>query len=443
MIFDFETEAETSGWSDLALPRQKEKEPPIKAERVRAHATSGKHSLKLTFAGGTWPTLTTTRVPADWTAWQTFRADVTVSRPCVVGFAVLQEKSQRGGEWEALISRWTSTAFLKPGKNEVAAALPQPNNYAVHAKWGKVVRFEIFLYRPRDGETIYVDNVRLSKAKLSPPAPTTFTVAGTDWAFSGTSSAQAVIALGKKLKGEWRAPKPRTVERVEADFRGRFDELKKKHPKAVLAVLRDGEKGYDPAHPDRVYDGWKDAYWNSHGPDSNFADRAANRGKAESHEIFMRHRSPLMRADLSSIPRGAKILAAQLIIVRANDRIRDDHDPSRKPTMWVVEPCNRPWDEHEVNAFEYARGRFWKAVGGMDWGGDDPDFWPTFLAYGPGTGKVNVWDFTEAVRYWTGGGHGNHGFMLHGDSHDYLIGHAREAKALKDRPAVLVAYEPR
>ena len=55
----------------------------------------------------------------------------------------------------------------------------------------------------------------------------------------------------------------------------------------------------------------------------------------------------------------------------------------------------------------------------MSWGGDDPHFWPTFLAYGPGRGKVNDWDFTEAVRFWADGKHANRGFMLHGDSHDY------------------------
>ena len=76
----------------------------------------------------------------------------------------------------------------------------------------------------------------------------------------------------------------------------------------------------------------------------------------------------------------------------------------------------------------------------MHWG-DDPDFLPTFLAYGPGQGKVNTWDFTQAVRHWTGGKHPNHGFMLHGDSHHYLMAHTREAKAVKDRPAVMVIYE--
>jgi hypothetical protein len=33
--------------------------------------------------------------------------------------------------------------------------------------------------------------------------------------------------------------------------------------------------------------------------------------------------------------------------------------------------------------------------------------------------------------------------MLHGDSHDYLIGYTREAKERKDRPAVLVIYDPK
>jgi hypothetical protein len=150
-----------------------------------------------------------------------------------------------------------------------------------------------------------------------------------------------------------------------------------------------------------------------------------------------------MYVDLSSVPPGSSVLAARLVVVRANDKVSDEHDSSKKPTMWVVEPCNRPWEEYEVNAFEYARDKFWREVGGMAWGGDDPDFWPTFLAYGPGRGKVTDWDFTEAVRFWSDGKHANHGFMLHGDSNDYMIAHSREAKEVRDRPAVLLVYEPK
>jgi hypothetical protein len=173
-----------------------------------------------------------------------------------------------------------------------------------------------------------------------------------------------------------------------------------------------------------------------------YRTRAENHGGAETQEIFMRHRSPLMRVDLSNIPVGSQILAARLIVVRATDMVVDDRDPRKNPTIWVVEPCNRPWEEHEVNAFEYAKDQFWQEVGGFHWA-DDPDFLPTFLAYGPGRGKVNWWDFNLAVRFWTSGEHANHGFMLHGDSRDYMIGYTREAKEIKNRPAVLVIYEPK
>jgi hypothetical protein len=75
--------------------------------------------------------------------------------------------------------------------------------------------------------------------------------------------------------------------------------------------------------------------------------------------------------------------------------------------------------------------------------GDDPDFLPLYLAHGPGGGKVNVWDFREAVKFWTDGKHANHGFMLHCDSRDYMRAHTREAKEIKDRPALLVIYDPK
>jgi hypothetical protein len=440
-LYDFESKSDLKVWTNLVLPDAKVQEPPVKIEQAAEHATAGKQSLRLTFAGGNWPTATTTRVSDDWLDYQTFHADVFASRHCLVGFTVLQEKSRRGEGWDPVISRWTKTAFLQPGANHVSASLPQPNDYAVHRKWGKIVRFEIFMYQPHDGETIFIDQIRLSGEKLAPPAKTSFTVAGTDMVFSGTTSADGVIELGKKLKGDWSPPAANSVEQIEADFRAKYAELKKNHPRALLAVLRDGEKGYDPAAPDRPYSGWKDAYFNSHGPDGMFVPRAENRGESATHEIFMRHRSPLMQIDFSNIPTGSEILAARLLIVRAADA-PEDRDPQKEPTMWVVEPCNRPWEEREVNAFEYARGKFWKAVGGMAWG-EDPDFEPVFLAYGPSQGKASSWDFASAVRYWTSGKHPNHGFMLHGDSHDYLMGYSREAADIRNRPAVLVIYEPK
>ena len=443
VLYDFEQAADLKGWANLELP--KAAEPAVKIELAADHATSGKQSLKLTFAGGQWPTVTTEQVSQDWLRFDTFKADVTVSRPCVVGFTTLQEKSQRGPEaWEALISRWSKTAFLKPGKNAVTGRLPDANGngYAVHAKWGKVVRFEIFMYAPHDGETIHVDNIRLCNETVVPAAKSNFTIQGTGWTVPGNGSAEACRELGRNLAPVWNKPAPKSLEDAEAEFQAKYAAFKKRFPKAVLAVLRDGEKGYDPADPDKVYAGWKDAYWTSHGPDSNFVERATNRGRAATHEIFMRHRSPLMRVDVSSIPAGSTILAAQLVLVRSREK-SPENDPEKQPSMLVAQPCNRPWEEYEVNAFQYAKDKFWADVGGTG-AGDDPDFLPTFLAFGPGRpGKVNVLDFTQAVRFWTAGKQANHGFMVHGDSNDYMMAHAREAAEVKNRPSLSVVYVPK
>ena len=437
LLFDFERPADLKAWSNLELPDVKQKEPAAKMELSSENATRGKHSLKIIFAGGRWPTITTTEVPEDWMPYWTFQADVTASRHCLVGFTVMQQKSQRGGGWDPTVGRWTKTAFLKPGKNTITGTIHDSNNYSINTKQGKVVRFEIFMYTPHEGESIYVDNIRLSTFKEVPPMETTkFPVLGTDMVVSG------VRELGKKHKGRWTKPEMKTLEQVEGEVRTLHDELKKKHPTAVLAVLRDGEKGFDPDYPDKVYAGWKDAYWSSHGPDGMTLERTDNIGKQASHEIFMRHRSPLMRVDLSSIPKGSHILAARLFVIRAHDKFVKEHTPEQ-PNMWVVEPCNRPWEEYEVNAYEYAKDKFWKATGGMYYG-DDPDFLPVYLAHGPSQGKVNTWDFTHAVRFWTDGKHANYGFMLHGDAGDWFPrAHSREATAVKDRPAIWVIYEPR
>ena len=434
-LFDFESAEALGSWEPLALPGLKEPAATLELAHTK---DPGARGWKITFAGGNWPTVTTTKVQGDWMPYHTFRADLYVSRPGVVGFQALQEKSTREPGWDGSISRWVKTIFAQPGKNEVVAPV-HPSDYgAIHPKFGKVVRFEIFMYRPAPGETIYVDNIRLTDEKLpAAKAETQFRVLGTPWTVSG------VQELGKKLAKDWKPPLETTVEQIEQEFQKQYVALRREHPRAVLAIFREGQKGFDPTHPEKVYAGWKDAYWSSHGPDGATQERAENFGKAASQEIFMRHRSPLMRCELGSIPAGAKILAAKLVIARANDVYEKERDPRKNPNMWVAEACNRPWEEYEVNAYEYARGKFWKAVGGMQWDGKDPDFLPIYLAYGPGGGKVSAWDFTEAVRFWIEGKHANHGFMLHGDAHDWMSrAHYRESAEVKKRPRLLVIYEP-
>lgn len=85
-LFDFERVEELEGWTPLRSHEGNPAEPALSFGLSPENATSGRHNLKITFGGGQWPTLFTTNVPADWSAYETFEASVTVSRPCLVEF---------------------------------------------------------------------------------------------------------------------------------------------------------------------------------------------------------------------------------------------------------------------------------------------------------------------------------------------------------------------
>ncbi|HUU42572.1 MAG TPA: DNRLRE domain-containing protein, partial [Planctomycetota bacterium] len=419
--------------------------PETKIELSTEGVTSGKHALKLTFAGGRTPTVTTVSPVTDWTRYRAFRADVTASRTCMVVFRALSETSRRGRSYNEGVSRWEKAARLEPGMNTVVGFPPKGDAYR------KVVTFEIYMLNPREGETIIVDNIRLSAER---PATTTsfndalagpvrknaapegqYRVLGTDL------EVKDVDDLADRLKDTWQKPDDRTVEEVEAAFRAEYDALKKTHPRAVLAIFRHGQNGCDPANPDKVFTGWTDAGTPSHLPMALTLACFGNSGGSERIETCFRNRPGFLRVDLSSIPKGADVLAARLVVVRGVDMGKNWET---KPTMFVAEPCNRPWVEAEVNVFEFAKDRFWNDYAAGTWG-DDGDCTAVLLAHGPSGGTTGSWDFTHAVRYWTVGNHPNHGFILYGAPKyvDYLNILSREHREMKHRPALMVVYEPK
>ncbi|HUW58978.1 MAG TPA: DNRLRE domain-containing protein, partial [Planctomycetota bacterium] len=466
VLFDFEDDADLASWSQLALDDAKvrgAREPPVRMELSGQNATHGRRSLKLTFSGGTLPTVTTAVIPvADWLHFPTFRADVTVSRDCVVLFRVLRGKSERtgGGRWEKLCR-------LFPGANEVVEV-----TYASAGAFptlGEVVAFDIAMYEPADGESITVDNIRLSDSwpeettayrYMNPtvaggmayhyaffPKPDHFKVLGTDWKLSDMD------ALTGKLKPAWKRPERRTLQEIEAEFTRRYEALKKDHPRAVCVTLREGEAGCDPADPGKPYVGWAEVYLHGHDPAPVYiaAELGARRGSLDRVEMFLRRRAALLRVDLSSIPTGSSILAAQLLLVKADKpREPEEGQPDGpysvfKPAFLYCEPCNRPWVEAETNGVEYAKGKFWKEIDGMDWRGDDPDFPPLIVACGQAQWDIDTLDFTEAVRYWTDGTHENHGWVMcsPGSAMAYCHIFSHETAEVKNRPALMVVYEPK
>jgi len=92
--------------------------------------------------------------------------------------------------------------------------------------------------------------------------------------------------------------------------------------------------------------------------------------------------------DVSAIPKGATVLAAEFLLVRAGQPGKEQSP--KHANMWVAEACNREWSEYDVNAYWFVKDKFWKEVGGMDWSGTDPDFLPVYLAHGPGREGCNV-----------------------------------------------------
>jgi len=377
-----------------------------------------------------------------------------VDRPSVAYFRIYQGKP----DGKSQQPRWEKTMTLLPGRNEVTLLIRHGIGSMDPGK-GEITSFIIGMFRPEKGQELFVGNVRLSPdwppprvhGWYSPYNHDGYSAAvARDYAQTGAVPKFKVLGtdlevenladLARRLKDRWAKPAPKTIEQVEADFKAEFDRLKRDHPRAVLAVLREGEKGFDPSNPDKAYEGWKLVYVNCHGPDGPNRGRENTPALSDTVEAFMRHRSVLMRADLASIPRGAKVLAAQLVVTRVQAA---DLKPPVKPNLWVAEPCNRDWDETSANCYFYARGKHWRGVSGLYYGAD-PDFWPVFLTHGPaGGGAVSVWDFAEAVKFWVDGKHVNHGFFLHGDSNDYMRMYTPKARNLRQRPALMVIYEPK
>jgi len=416
-------------------------EPAPKIELSSEGVSSGKRAMKITFfgqgEGRRYPTVSAPSPLADWKPYKTLLADVTASRTCMIIFRVMDKTDKFGQEGEG--ARWEFAARLEPGRNAVVAALPVKTN--------EIKTVQIFMYNPKEGEVVYVDNLRVSTAKSKtrmafqePKGPESkYKVLGTDLEVSDINE------LAAKLKDKWVKPDDKTVEQVEAEVKAEYEKIKKDHPKAVLVMLRDGQKGYDPADPEKVFAGWEDAGTYNHSPMAGIIAHFRNDGKSATIETTFRGRAGFLRVDLSSIPKGVDILGARFIVSNTHAAPFGNSWEIR-PTMFAAEPCNRPWKECEVNAFEYAKDQFWKEFCGKNWG-DDGDFSALFLAHGPSGGKTSSWDFTNAVKYWTDGKHPNQGFALHGGTKteyiDFIWISTRECKDVTKRPGLAVIYEPK
>ncbi len=283
VLFNFADEATVTDWAPVKLPDVEKDQPPPKVEIVPVpNAKDAGKCLKITYDGGDWPAIGTTKIPVqgNWKQFETLKANLTVDRPSVAHFRIYQGKADDKRQQP----RWEKTLMLLPGRNDVTLLLRHGLGTLDPAR-GDVTAFVIGMFRPEKGQTLLVSNVRLGPDWPAPKVTgwyspynhdgysaavardyarrgevTKFKVLGTDMEVADLPD------LARRLKDKWIKPEPKTIDQVEGEFKTEFEKAKKDHPRAVLAVLREGEKGWDPANPDKAYEGWKYVYLSCHGP---------------------------------------------------------------------------------------------------------------------------------------------------------------------------------
>src|ERR1022692_1149176 len=97
VLFNFADKGTVKDWIPVTLPDVGGDQPVPKVEivpmpKAKDDARPAGQGLKITYDGGDWPTIGTTRIPVqgNWKQFQTLKADLTVDRPCVAHFRIYQ-----------------------------------------------------------------------------------------------------------------------------------------------------------------------------------------------------------------------------------------------------------------------------------------------------------------------------------------------------------------
>ena len=433
---DFENEKELSNWKTGFNDKTSKEEPPA-LSLSKENATSGSSCLMIKFNGGLLPMISTVVFPhsEDLYSYKSLSFDLTTDRDTMVGVRFLQETK----------NPFDARVLVKKGITKLNISLSPLPEWArgagIDPKGGPVKELMLYFYKPQKGAVFYIDRLRiqesLSKKYVSNSDHPINLWYKSNFTVLGGKKAEPVSL--KNLSGEFaegfydKQLGAKTPDELEKLIRANFLELQKLKPSVRLAILRDDEKGIDPNAPAKDYKGWQNAYISTHSPDAGMTLTPGLGGRCE---LFMRHRVQLYSVDVSILPVGSEILQAFFVLTSEKD--------APGGSLYIAEAINRNWNDSEVTAYTYDKDKFWSGFGGLIKTGSDPDCLPIILAYGYRKDKVSAWDFTEAVKYWTGGKDANHGFFFPClDGGDYCATATKNAKNIKDRPALFVIYNPK
>src|SRR5262245_1096785 len=164
VLFDFAVKAMELDWVPVKLPEVAGDQPAPKVEIIRvpkakSNSGSDEDCLQITFDGGDWPTVGTSKLPmlGTWKEFQTLKANLTVDRPSVAYFRIYQGKPDDKPQQP----RWEKTMMLQPGRNEVTLMI-RIGIGSMDAGKGAGTSFIIGMFKPEKGQKLLVSNVRLS-----------------------------------------------------------------------------------------------------------------------------------------------------------------------------------------------------------------------------------------------------------------------------------------
>jgi hypothetical protein len=259
LLFSFEKDADLAAWAPVKLAEAKSEQPAPKIELSSEGATSGKSCLKITFAGGQWPTVGTSVIPVKgtWKEYQTVKAHLTVDHDVIAYFGIGQGKQ----DVAALKPQWQKTLMLRPGRNEVALTIRHGiGRTVIDPKEGEITSFVIGMFQPAAGEVLRVDNVRVSADWPAPQVTGWYSPYNHD-GYSAWSAADyertktiprfevlgtdlkvaSYEELSKMLKPSWKPASDVTLDQ-DPDFANCYYYAKGKHWKAVSGMYY----GQDP-----------------------------------------------------------------------------------------------------------------------------------------------------------------------------------------------------
>ncbi len=228
ILFDFAEPSSVHDWAPVKLPELKTDQPAPKIEIVSAgHTASAAPApgkcLKITFEGGDWPAIATTKIPVEgnWKAYETLKADLTVDHSCVAYFRICQGKPDEKGNQP----HWEKTMILLAGRNEVTLTIRHGLGVLDPGR-GDLTSFVIGMFQPEKGQSLRVGNVRLSPDWPPPHVTDSFLAwySPYNWAFANlrkdvqnaTQTTESEVKMPGAITGALRAFGSRNARRSAA-----------------------------------------------------------------------------------------------------------------------------------------------------------------------------------------------------------------------------------